>query len=652
MKLGDLEIDLIIKSIKAKEGAKEADDALKSVEASAKKASSAVGKLGSDFSGALNLTTIAATAVSAAFTYFAANAVKLGAELSNLRSAFAGTADDIELFRKATAGTVTEAGLLKISNMATDLGVSLRDQALALSLAEERADAYGGSIEDNFMSVVQASDGMERGLRSVGVAVQDYQAELGRLEKAAGRTVDQMDAQESRSIRLQAVFNLTGTTMETVANKQADMADVLGQMSIVAEEVTAAFGVGLVNGFNDSGKSANDLAADIRELKKAATSLGQTIYDVWEYLQQLAKFSQEVSYWLSPVSTALWGIADAAMAAYNWIRSLMGLRPGGEIGKAFNEAFGNMGTEPPAPGNNEEYGPGNWKGRAEYDYQRGLGNRGSRGSTVSKKKEQEDDLTYLARLKKELTDLQALMDRQTTSENMFSGLLEKKDDLERAIWLVENWKEVMAAPLPGAADVPGGQREGLVPMSFDDFMLRVREWRRERDEAEKSHARMLSDLQSAVSLAGEIAGKLGGGAKEFADYFQKALQLAVQIAQVTGKGGNAGLGDFLPILGTLFGFLPFSTGGRVPGAGSGDSIPAMLEPGEYVIRKSRAQQLGDRVLNWLNGGGPVLSRQIPAGAEGGDLVIQFAGEMTPEMKYKIVDGGSRFRNIRIANSTY
>jgi hypothetical protein len=49
-------------------------------------------------------------------------------------------------------------------------------------------------------------------------------------------------------------------------------------------------------------------------------------------------------------------------------------------------------------------------------------------------------------------------------------------------------------------------------------------------------------------------------------------------------------------------------GGFVPGSGNGDTVPAMLTPGEFVIRKSAAQALGAETLHGINryeGGGRV-----------------------------------------------
>ena len=48
------------------------------------------------------------------------------------------------------------------------------------------------------------------------------------------------------------------------------------------------------------------------------------------------------------------------------------------------------------------------------------------------------------------------------------------------------------------------------------------------------------------------------------------------------------------------GFLPFATGGRVPGAGNRDSVPSMLMPGEVVINKKAVAKFGAKNLLALN----------------------------------------------------
>ena len=53
----------------------------------------------------------------------------------------------------------------------------------------------------------------------------------------------------------------------------------------------------------------------------------------------------------------------------------------------------------------------------------------------------------------------------------------------------------------------------------------------------------------------------------------------------------------------------FSRGGWVPGSGNGDTVPAMLEPGEFVLRKSAAQAFGPQLasVNRYAPGGQISS---------------------------------------------
>lgn len=70
----------------------------------------------------------------------------------------------------------------------------------------------------------------------------------------------------------------------------------------------------------------------------------------------------------------------------------------------------------------------------------------------------------------------------------------------------------------------------------------------------------------------------------------------------------------------------FATGGWVPGSGSGDTVPAMLTPGEFVIRKSAVQHWGAGMMERINAMMPVMP-SLPAGPR-----LAFAGGgMVPEV---------------------
>jgi F0F1-type ATP synthase delta subunit len=58
----------------------------------------------------------------------------------------------------------------------------------------------------------------------------------------------------------------------------------------------------------------------------------------------------------------------------------------------------------------------------------------------------------------------------------------------------------------------------------------------------------------------------------------------------------------------------FARGGLVPGSGFGDTVPALLEPGEFVVRRAIVRQLSLPVLRALNGGAVPALATAGAGA--------------------------------------
>ncbi|HEX2866103.1 MAG TPA: hypothetical protein VHO03_03625 [Ignavibacteriales bacterium] len=164
------------------------------------------------------------------------------AEMEVLRSTFQGSAEDIELFRKATAGTVTEAGLIKLSNQATDLGITMKDQAIFFNMAEDAADKYGGSIEENFQKIVYATEGNTKGLKQLGIEKAKYEEIVKDLAKAHGEEITKLDADTQKQIRLQAILIASGQTIDDVNAKQADSKDRLEQIAVAAEEAKVKFG--------------------------------------------------------------------------------------------------------------------------------------------------------------------------------------------------------------------------------------------------------------------------------------------------------------------------------------------------------------------------------------------------------------------------
>jgi TP901 family phage tail tape measure protein len=98
----------------------------------------------------------------------------------------------------------------------------------------------------------------------------------------------------------------------------------------------------------------------------------------------------------------------------------------------------------------------------------------------------------------------------------------------------------------------------------------------------------------------------------------------IRIAQGIGglMGGILGRARGMSTGGKVLGF---ARGGMVPGSGNSDTVPAMLTPGEFVIRKSSVQKLGAGNLAAMNEnryekGGPMTVAQKLAMARGSQKI--------------------------------
>jgi TP901 family phage tail tape measure protein len=100
-----------------------------------------------------------------------------------------------------------------------------------------------------------------------------------------------------------------------------------------------------------------------------------------------------------------------------------------------------------------------------------------------------------------------------------------------------------------------------------------------------------------------------------------AAMAAIKIARGIGSFGGAMMGGFTS--GRTFNkggkVHAFARGGLVPGTGNRDTVPAMLSPGEFVIRKSSVNRLGAGNLAAMNEnkyatGGPVVAASLPSAA--------------------------------------
>jgi hypothetical protein len=184
-------------------------------------------------------------------------------------------------------------------------------------------------------------------------------------------------------------------------------------------------------------------------------------------------------------------------------------------------------------------------------------------------------------------------------ENKLS--LIKDDYLRRRAELeLEREKELLDTDKISMSDELKNNLKGSINKKFDTQLEKLR-----RDTIVEGFSESLSyaeRIASTLNIGFHTAiGTLLSGLKTGISLLRDAFGFFSAIMKLAGAASSGGGGG---ILGTIFGF---STGGPIPGSGTGDKVPLLAEPGEYMIKRPIVQQLGTGFFDWINGGGLLRS---------------------------------------------
>ena len=130
-------------------------------------------------------------------------------------------------------------------------------------------------------------------------------------------------------------------------------------------------------------------------------------------------------------------------------------------------------------------------------------------------------------------------------------------------------------------------------------------------QTQQNFAKLIGDVMETGTFKAMISTVLSltNAFIGFAGSIKELIPLLATFAAI--KLSKSLLGVGLPSFGRGETPIKRASGGFVPGSGSGDTVPAMLEPGEFVIRKSAAQAFGADALHKINkyGKGPSRTKE-------------------------------------------
>lgn len=167
---------------------------------------------------------------------------------------------------------------------------------------------------------------------------------------------------------------------------------------------------------------------------------------------------------------------------------------------------------------------------------------------------------------------------------------------------------------------------------------------------------MNQDLSAAMAIA---QANMAEGGRLSAEALAGQLGLGVaEVARIAAEYGITLVESINPVLrglgvpeitanqlaaqegGTRTSGLQLASGGEVPGAGDGDTVPAMLTPGEFVVRKAAVRAIGVDQLERINRVGFAAGGLVPAPPDVSRFgtIVGYAGGAAMEHAYLAVRG--------------
>lgn len=230
-------------------------DVYKSKSGSAARSLANFGMASFDASSGVGLLTTALVAAGAAFKGF--DMAKTSAQFADARTVFAAAGHDIEEFRKATKGLLSDKALITKFNYASQLGVT-KDAFMELAnVADAAAKKMGISQEYAFESLITGSVRASKPiLDNVGIMI-DAEKVHADYAKSIGKTADSLTEAEEKQAYLNEVVRQGRTMIADVAGVGATASDVYDKWDASTENLSTSFGLmlhqlgetsGVVNG--------------------------------------------------------------------------------------------------------------------------------------------------------------------------------------------------------------------------------------------------------------------------------------------------------------------------------------------------------------------------------------------------------------------
>ena len=164
--------------------------------------------------------------------------------------------------RKASRGLLSDEKIFAFSNKATDLGIKIKDQPIFIDMAIRSMKAYGGGVEklDEILEkVIKSTETAQKELSSLGIKKVYFQKRVQELSKSliqnnekyelVNKSLEktkkarkdyllELDAEDQKMVKVQALLSLYGKTLKDVTDVEASRSDRILSISAHFENFT------------------------------------------------------------------------------------------------------------------------------------------------------------------------------------------------------------------------------------------------------------------------------------------------------------------------------------------------------------------------------------------------------------------------------
>lgn len=212
------------------------------------------------------------------------------AALDEMKSYFKGSADELENLRQITKNTASDGNLIRLSNHATELGITIKEeQPILFAMAKRVQEISGGtmSLDEAMMKLIMATEGQAKGLALVNIESKVFTKTAEEMAKARGQNIMQMDGELQKEIRKQALLKLGLPIYIEMLNSLKSDADKLESLGVEAEHSRLRLGKFILDGLSPLIGKLDATDSSLKKIIFSVYTIGTTIVGAIPLIVQL-----------------------------------------------------------------------------------------------------------------------------------------------------------------------------------------------------------------------------------------------------------------------------------------------------------------------------------------------------------------------------